>query len=83
MNDHEKLVDRVRQALLLTDGQAELHPHTSWEVCELLTKLKPSDFTAGEMMAMAVILANAHARILGPGGPNLSLLPQRRENISG
>lgn len=83
MNEHETLVDRVRQALLLTDGQGELHPHTSWEVCEMLTRLKPSDFTVGEMMAMAVILANVHARTLGPGGPNLSLAPERREYIGG
>lgn len=83
MNEHETLVGRVRQALLLTDGQAELHPHTSWEVCEMLTRLKPSDFTVGEMMAMAVILANVHARTLGPRGPNLSLAPERREYIGG
>lgn len=83
MNEHETLVERVRQALVLTQGEAELHPHTSWEVCELLTRVKPSDLTVGEMMALAVILANAHARVLGSRGTGIAVLAERREHITG
>lgn len=64
MSERVTVSERVRQALELTTDDAELHPHTSWEVAHLLTLLKPSDITPAEMMAMAVILAHAHARKL-------------------
>ena len=62
-----QLPERIIQALQLTDGEAELHPHTSWEVCHLLSMMKPSDLNPPEMMAMAVILAHANARKRGTG----------------
>ena len=85
MPDREALTERVRQALELTAGDAELHAHTSWEVGELLTRVKPSDLTPAETMAMAVILAHAHARKLERPRPSLAVIPvgPAREHVVG
>jgi len=85
MPDREALTERVRQALELTTGDAGLHAHTSWEVGELLTRVKPSDLTPAETMAMAVILAHAHARKLQEPRTPLTIIPTapRREHVVG
>jgi len=85
MPDRAGLGQRILQALELTADGAALHEHTSWEVCELLTRLQPSDLTPAETMAMAVILAEAHARKLTGVGPRVAMLPipEWRKNVVG
>lgn len=75
------LVERIRQATKLISDDKPLHRHTTWEVCEMLKILHPSDSTPVEMMAMAVILAGVHMRVTSTP-PTLRLLPELRVDIA-
>lgn len=64
---------RIMRALDLAkpEDYEPLHPHTSWQVCQLLQELRPSELNAVESMALAVILSMAHARKLAAEPPPL------------
>lgn len=81
MPDRAGLGQRVLQALELTAGDAALHAHTTWELCELLTRLRPSDLTPAETMGITVILAEAHARKLSSPRPTIAVPPERGEYV--
>ena len=85
MPDRAALSHHVGQALELTADGAALHKHTMWVVAELLDRLRPSDLTPAEMMAMNVILAAANARKLAKPSSPFSVVPIRPvgENIAG
>lgn len=74
------LTARILQATRLVTDDMPLHGHTTWEVCEMLPILNPVDFTPVEMMAMAVILAGVHMRVLSTP-PTLRLCPELREAV--
>jgi len=65
---------RIMRALDLAkpEDYEPLHPHTSWQVCQLLEELRPSELSAVESMALAVILSMAHARKLAAAPPPLT-----------
>jgi len=66
---HVDLSERVYQATQLVSGpDADLAPHIDWVIGELLHRIDQDDMTVKEKMAMAVILAGAHARKLSLGG---------------
>ena len=67
-DDKAKLLTSIKHALGLI-GEQELHPHTSFVVAQMLKALRPSDLTDCEMMAVAIVLAHAHARKLGRPRP--------------
>lgn len=77
-----KLLTNVQHALSLI-GEQELHPHTSYVVGQMLQELRPSDLTDSEMMAVAIILAHAHARKLSTPRPTIRIVPEIREDIVG
>lgn len=79
--ENEKLLGNIESALGLI-GENELHPHTSFVVGQMLQELRPSDLTDSEMMAVAIILAHAHARKLSTPRPSVTLVPKRRENVA-
>lgn len=84
MPDRAGLGQRVLQALELTAEGAVLHKHTMWELCELLTRLDPSDLTPAETMGITVILAEAHARKLAAPNPTVVVgISEWRENVVG
>lgn len=67
-NEQSKLLANIEHALGLI-GEQELHGHTSYVVGQMLKELRPSDLTDNEMMAVAIVLAHAHARKIGRPKP--------------
>jgi hypothetical protein len=80
--ENAKLMCNIQNALSLI-GENPLHPHTSYVVGQMLQELRPSDLTDSEMMAVAIILAHAHARKLSTPRPPVTLIPKRWENVVG
>ncbi len=76
--DNERLLATIEHALGLI-GEQELHGHTSFVVGQMLKELRPSDLADNEMMAIAIILAHAHARKVGRPKPT-TVVPIRRDN---
>lgn len=75
------------------DAAEKLEAHCRWELRELMKRVKPSDCTAMEVMAILAVLAPVHARVLGVisplAGPVLTLLrdpdssPDFRQQVVG
>jgi hypothetical protein len=78
--EHPKLLASITHALHLI-GEQELHGHTSYVVGHMLQELRPSDLTDSEMMAVAIILAHAHARKVGRPKPT-TVVPIKRVNAT-
>lgn len=78
--ENSKLIANIEHALGLI-GEQELHGHTAYVVGHMLQELQPSDLTDSEMMAVAIILAHAHARKVGRPKPT-SVVPIRRQNAA-
>lgn len=65
---------------MIPDDEAadQLEAHCRWSLTEVMKKVKPSDCTASEVVALLAVLAPVHARILGAiaplSGPVLTLI---------
>lgn len=61
----------------------DLKAHTAWHIGKMLEELRPSDLTAVESLAVAIILGSAHARKLANPPTPIRIVAPLRENVIG
>jgi hypothetical protein len=71
-NESVRLSQAVGTAIdLMHDEEAvdQFEAHARWSLREVMKRVKPSDCTATEVMALLAVLAPVHSRLLGGVAP--------------
>lgn len=62
--DDQQRIDHAIQAAVQLSGDDRLRNHLLWEAREVLGRLKLSDFTTAELLAVLAVVCPIHSRLL-------------------